>query len=222
MTALAIATTARGQGTVGNGTFQDLDFEEANPQPAAGGGVTLPSAFPGWSGFVEGASQSTANYNLITLGSPEIALIGANGPVPVVSGGYSALLVSSSSQLFPQDVSISQTGVLPSDAESIQMKVNSIDGKPFDLALGANTIPMEPLFVASSYTIYGGNVSLFGGKSEQLSITVPAPGPGPSDMSPIVFDDIFFSSQIVPEPSTLVLFGLTGIVFLTLTRRERR
>ena len=173
---LLLSSAAHGQGTLGSGTFQNLDFETANPQVSPVGGVTFASAFAGWNGSIAGIAQIAAAYNEISLGSAVIILLGPHSLTPIIDGAYSVELTSSTSPT-SRDVSISQVGILPAGAQSIQMKVNSIQGGPFIVKIAASTIQMTALAVTPSYTLYGGDIGMFAGKSEQLSITDPATSP---------------------------------------------
>ena len=220
------STSAHSQGSVGNGTFQNLDFEDANP-PSGPGLYALASLLPGWSGTVGSVAQSSANFNVFGLDTATLALLGSPA-YSAIDGNYSALLesgITPPSQGPPTarvSVSVSQTGTLPAGVQSVQMKIGSGPGVArgaFSVAVGGVTIPMIPLSMNPNYTLYGGNIGAFAGLNEQLSITAAAPLP--PNPSFVELDDITFSSQIVPEPATVSLSAIEGFLLIGLFRRTR-
>ena len=59
-----LATSAHAQGSLGDGTFQTLDFESAelSPLPSGqffGGPVPVSEAIPGWTAYIGGAEVAT-------------------------------------------------------------------------------------------------------------------------------------------------------------------
>ena len=220
------ATRLSGQGSSGQSTFQNWDFESTTvqtPPPRQSSVVPFATAFPGWSGIVGGVPQSSALVNGFSLGGAFISLSGPKSLTPVIDGKYSALLIGTDSGP-PMSASISQSGVVPAGTESIQMKVSSFINLTtpgfFSVTLGGSTIPMVPLSVSASYTLWGGNIGLFAGSMETLTITAPIP-PTPNENN-VTLDDISFSTQFVPEPGTLALWGLGGSLMAVLLRRRTK
>src|SRR5580658_4256626 len=86
----------------GQGTFQNLDFEQAAPV-FVGSYVTAVSGLPYWTVTIGGVQQSQVEYNDGSLGAPAVVLLGPpppTPPLPVIDGNYSVLLTGS----FPTSV----------------------------------------------------------------------------------------------------------------------
>jgi hypothetical protein len=66
-----------------------------------------------------------------------------------------------------------------------------------------------------NYTVYGVDVSPFAGETGQLLFTAPI-------QNFVLLDNIQFSSSPVPEPSSLCLIGLGGIMSAMLFRKRRK
>jgi len=224
---LSAATAALGQGSVGNGTFQDLDFESPSGTPVQGSSfVSLASLFPGWTGLLGPYVTTQAAYNGQSTGGDIISLVGPpSGQIfPPLDGKYSALLEGGIIPFEPPvsaSASLSQTGLVPDGAQSLQMKILPIGNSTgFAVSLGGQNIPMVPLSSTPAYTLYAGSIVGFAGKSENLTISASAP-PILGNENWVEFDDITFSSQLVPEPSTAAL-EMAGLgLGLLLHRRQR-
>ncbi|MDE3067564.1 MAG: hypothetical protein KGJ60_08430 [Verrucomicrobiota bacterium] len=108
--------------------------------------------------------------------------------------------------------SISQTGVVPGDAQSLlfQLVLNgmsvSLDGQ--DVLLVALSSGIYPNGI--DYTEYGADISAFAGRAEKLTFL----GGG-------TIDDIQFSSQPISEPFALSLIFLAGGVLASLRVHRR-
>jgi hypothetical protein len=223
-----IIGSLRGQGNLGSSDFVNLDFEQAQVAPggpANGGFISFATAFPGWSGSVGGNPLTQATYNLISLGGAEVGIMGSAANVsvkgattPVLDGQFSALLTGGANP--PGGLaaaSLSQSGLVPAGAESLQMKVGNGWGGSFAVTFGAVPISMIPLSRTVAYTIYGGSIDGFGGLNKLLTITSPGSEPNPNF---VLIDDITFSTQFVPESGTLTLIGLGG-VFMGFSLRRK-
>lgn len=203
----------------GQGTFQNLNFEAANIPAGTPPISSLPisSALPGWSAsFVsyDGTirQQTQVMYDALTLGAANIAIIDSRNGLKPLQGSYSLLLAGGNN--LPggglTSSTISQTGLVPSGMMSVLMVVEAWHG--FTVSMGGQAIYMVPLQTGSSSTVYGGDISAFAGQTAQLSITSPflqPPGVNPNTM---VFDAITFSTQVVPEPSALLLSALGALL----------
>jgi hypothetical protein len=107
-----------------------------------------------------------------------------------------------------------QTGDVPDDAKSIHF----IDfGGPFELRINGSLVPLiydyPPTWTRGNPTIpvnVYGDVSMFAGQSVELDFTTVR---DPASLLNGI-DDISFSRQIVPEPTTWVLWGLGGLGLL--------
>jgi hypothetical protein len=207
------------------GTFQNLDFEDANTT-----GFTPPTdmpavdAFPGWVTLVGGTQVSTVSYDGPTLAAAGIELVGSQG---AIQGNYSAVLEGSP---FGGTASLVQTGVIPSGTESIQLDADEENAGNFWVEINGNQVNMFPLKPNAGstpygeYTLYGGNVSAWAGQSATLSITqlVPTQSGGQFVPSFLELDDLTFSAQSVPEPSALALTGIGGLLFALYRRIKQR
>lgn len=98
---------------------------------------------------------------------------------------------------------IAQTGTIPSGTQSIRLLSNNPFSLGFSLLFGGNTIPLFNVgTTANGRPIWGGDVSSFAGQTGELRFQ----GAG-------YLDYIQFSTQTVPEPSMLSLFGLGALLF---------
>ena len=216
---LVIALLTGTQTGFSQGTFQDLNFEEANP----GAGSSAPNLFPGWQVFYGSTQGSVVGYDTVSTGGALISIQDDKyGYVPI-QGNYTAFLQSASIGVPLESISValSQTGIVPTGTESIQLDASEANDGSFVVALGGDTISMVPLQTISGYTLYGGNISAWAGKDATLSITQLAPPTANGEYSPslLELDDINFSPiGVVPEPDPLVLMGM-GAALVAAYRR---
>jgi hypothetical protein len=204
------------------GTFQNLDFELANipvgTQKASR--VPVSEAFPGWNAYFVSDTgtqpQAEVYYDAAPLGDATISIGDMNGQAgPPLQGKYSAFLFGGATPTpTPSGLSsagISQTAVVPAGTESLQFDAY-VYGAPFVVTLGGQTVAMTLMQSFTDYALYGGNIpSGMAGQSETLSfVEPPAIGTQPSEFE---FDNIVFSPNTVPEPSTLALTVLGGLLF---------
>jgi hypothetical protein len=208
--ALASITMAKAQGT-----FQNLNFEEANIVPIAGSpyypyAITVANALPGWTVDYGSAQQTQILYNDPSLGDTAVTLY-ANGypgsPVPVIDGNFSVLLQGGLLNGVTTAASISQTGLIPSGTQSLLFDVGSptFPPSPPQVSIGNQELSLFPVGSVGNYTIFGGNISEWAGQTEQLTFS--------SSFQNFLIDDISFSTQAVPEPSPLALTGVGGLLF---------
>jgi hypothetical protein len=203
---LTLLRTASGQ------DFQNLDFESANLSPTSGqfgGPVPFSDAFPGWTGYIGATQVTQALQNNLTIGSPSIDILGPNWRLGfgLIEGQYTAVLQ-------PADLggggsysaSISQSGLVPANARSLQFKAQTYSS--FSVSLGGQDLSLVPLGTGANYTLYGADISPFAGQVETLTITALA-APSTADY----FDSIVFSPSSVPEPSVFGLLALGGFFF---------
>jgi len=188
--------------------FQNLDFESPRlplvPIPGDQyGRVPISSALPGWTGLIGTNEQSSVLYNNFFLGSSSIGLLGPG--TGTIEGNYTLLLqagVDINSGL-PRSVTISQTGLVPADSQSLQFKalghLFDIGGpNPFVVTLGGQSVNLVPISSSPQlYTLYAGDISSFAGTTATLEITaLPFTTLGYT----FSLDSITFSP--IPEPST--------------------
>jgi hypothetical protein len=195
----------------GQSSFQNLDFEDANLAPTTYGGlVAATDAIPGWTAYLGTDAQTQVLQNDVTLGNASIDILGPGWPYPdIIEGDYSVGLQPGNYP--PLDgqlvgASISQNGLVPADAQSLQFKLRYLG--PFAVMLGGQTLSLVPLGTGANYTLYGANISQFAGQTQTLTVAIPAQ---PNTLA--VLDSIVFSSEAVPEPSTFVLGALALLIF---------
>jgi hypothetical protein len=164
---------------------------------------------PGWTASIGGATQSTILYNNATLGASSIAILsGANSPNPIIDGSFSVQLTGGASG----NTMISQTGLVPANADSIFFESYS-QGSPINnlaVSLNGQFINILLFSTSSEYNTYIGDVSSFAGQTANLTFTAPASTPL---VKIFVLDDISFSPTVVPEPGALGLSALSGLFF---------
>jgi hypothetical protein len=182
--------SARGQG------FLNLDFESAYNLPGNPGNgelVSVSNALPDWTAYQGDVALSDIYYVSNSLGYA--------GAV-TLEGGSLALSGSFSVGLYVGG-SISQTGLVPDNAESLQFEAY-INGPLFSVTLDGQKLSYSALSEGPVYTVYGANIpAAMDGQMETLAF---------SSGEDIVLDNIEFSSMSVPEPSAGALLGLGAIL----------
>ena len=186
---------------LGQGTFQNLDFEAAKLVFLVPGEpfIATSNALPGWTATY-GSSELTA----VPYGPAGImGLVGKSDFGGAIDGNFSASISGGA---------ISQTGLVPADARSLQFKVRSSGAAPnegVEVWLGGESLPLVGLAAPRGYFLVGADISSFAGQTETLSFS------GGSR----ALDDIAFWPQIVREPGGAALF-LLGVGMLTSVRRR--
>jgi hypothetical protein len=215
---LAISASAQG-------TFQNLDFEQANPvydtasplyptDPV----VTAASALPYWTvSYSTPVFQGTDLFlNTYTAGSPGIETFGPNNPATTaqpgaIDGHYSVFLeggLNPPSTLV--SASISQTGMVPVGSESLQFEVWRSLPSNSAITFDGNNLSPIVLGTGADYTLYGVNIAPFAGETGQLEFTSTLPESG---LTLFGLDDISFSqTAVAPEPSPLILYGIGSLL----------
>ncbi len=202
------------------GTFQNLDFEAATLVPISGdpyNRVEFGLAFPGWTGFTT-VMESRALYNGFFLDSSGIGIVDHGWPRGPIQGNFSVLMMAGLSLSLPSvpvDTILSQTGLLPADAQSLLFKeFNSGPSffRPFRVSLGGQILPLVQLSITTNYVLYGADVHDFAGQTAEIAFTTITTRPHTAN-NYVVLDSIEFSAVPIPEASTLVIFAF-GSVFL--------
>jgi hypothetical protein len=216
-----LALLVSASGAVGQGTFQNLDFEQATivsdpSSPYYPNAVYASDAIPGWTpdSFL---GTNDVLYNEVTLGAAGVSILGTDGIPPALDGKFSVYLYGGA--VPSPGASISQTAVVPVGAESIMFEAEnagSVAGK-LVVSLGGQNIPFSALSTGSNYTLYGSNIPAFGGQSEQLTFSALAGGEYWWEI-----DDIQFSDSSVPEPTTLGLSALGALLLGWRVLRRRQ
>lgn len=210
---IAYSLNASGQ------NFEDLNFEQAKivRDPSYSNEVYVSSAIPGWMVGNNFLGTNEIIYNDLSLGAPSVALCGTNSmysPAPL-DGKFSIDLyggVNGGPNPPVPGVSLSQTGLVPANAESILFKAeNPYGGGPLLLSLGDQNISYSTLSTGPDYGLYGADISAFAGQIETLTFFAPT---GVNNYWEL--DDIQFSSSPAPEPDVLGIFGIGALLFCRL------
>jgi len=199
ITALSLGLTLP---AVAQSTFQNLNFEQANPGPYSGN-VTVASALPYWAVFYGTVQQTEITYNAPGLGSTMVTLVGGGGTFPAIDGNYSVLLQGG---LTASAATISQTDTIPSGTQSLVFEAQPGEGI-LDVLVGTQVVPFIPIGSGANYTLYGANISAWAGDPEQISFSAL------SGVNNWEIDDISFSPTAVPEPSIVALTAISGLLF---------
>jgi hypothetical protein len=199
--------------------FVNLNFESttlaSNGTPST---VATTVGLPGWNASIGGISQSTILYNNGTLGNSAVAIQGyANSLTPVIAGTFSASLTAGATG----NASISQTGLIPANTLSLLFESYTTgNGLPtLSVTVNGQNISISPLLTTANYTLYGGDISIFAGQTANLAFT--AVSNYPQGFGYYVLDEISFSTNPVPEPSTLGLTALGGLLLAWRCRKAR-
>src|SRR6266566_6464735 len=210
------AVAARAQGT-----FQNLGFESATLVPISGNSsspVQFGPAFPGWTGNVGGVQVSAALYNNVFLDSSGIGIIDNGVPFfgSVIQGAYTAILQAGLTSgpggtLQPADTTLSQTGLVPSAAQSLLFRAD-VYANAGDLVvtIGGQAVSLFPLVRGTNYTLYGADIRAWAGQTAELDFTVIAQRPH-MDVYTVLLDSIQFSGIAIPEPGMISLSILSAL-----------
>ncbi|MEO6182618.1 MAG: hypothetical protein ABIP71_05880 [Verrucomicrobiota bacterium] len=201
--------------------FVNLGFESAVITPIPNDGyqrVQFAAALPGWTGRSGSNIESAALYNNLYLDSTGIGIHGTNSPyAPVISGKYSVYLQARWALNQPPllaEASLSQTGLVPLDSQSLRFRGG---GNNFYVSLNGQTLSLMPMGIdTTGFTFYGADVTMFSGNMCELRFTAAPTGQTYFDRASLYFDSISFSSQAVPEPTTMVM-ALIGAFLLNLS-----
>ncbi|MEO0795314.1 MAG: hypothetical protein AAFX93_09140 [Verrucomicrobiota bacterium] len=212
-----------------SGTFVNLGFESANLSNPI---IDDPSfqthdwsnAAPGW-GHNTGTDADVVYYINSHLGDSQRYLIfdatnNAFTGMDPLAGNFSLLIGSGNDYTGPdlngnligyEHAFISQTGMIPAQANSIQLQAIG------DLAVfvDGNTIPMINL----GGNLWGVDVSGFAGQTSELVIMEDG---AVDSLGTLVVDDIAFSTTVVPEPMTIGYVAVTGFLVFALKAARAR
>ena len=200
--AAVFVISARGQ------SFLNLDFESAQNltnNPGNGVRVAATNALPDWTAYNDSLALSAVFYETNYVGSG--GSVALDGGSLALSGNWSVFL-----GLYG---SISQTGLVPGNAESLQFEAQgpggggSLGASAFAVALGGQNLSFSVLTEGSDYTVYGANIPAdLDGQMEALTFLCQGNGSGG-----VRLDDIEFLPVSIPEPSEFALIGLGAILF---------
>jgi len=221
---LVAVSLALPYGLMGQGTFQNLNFEASTVPPLAngqsGGSVSVSTAFPGWIAYRGTNSASMVFHNDYSIGSVSLSILGPTNSTRF-EGNFMAVLQAGGlfSSLPVYAAALAQTGTLPAGIHTIMF----YSGFTWpEVTFNGQVIPVVMLgsgvsSSGTSYEILGGDVGSFAGLSGELRFTSYAPLGQFGSLT--YLDNIFFSTQPIPEPSTLSLFALGTFLFRHHSRR---
>ncbi len=177
--ALASISFAKAQGT-----FENLNFEEANIVPIAGQpyAIAVANALPEWSVYYGAAQQTQIYYNAPSLGDVQVTLLADGYPgvdSPIIAGSFSVFLQGGLLNGSLANATISQTGVIPAGTQSLLFDVGNLGENLLpEVYIGNSLLSLFPMStgqgVSTSYTVYGANISAWSGETEQLTFSTPA------------------------------------------------
>jgi hypothetical protein len=212
---IALAAMCLFKNSAGGQGFVNLDFESGRvvaPDPEFGL-LAWNTAVPGWS-HGNGSDTQIVYWNHTHAGETQAYLLCAPGTVtPSMAGSLSMALFngiysytgdSTWTQAF-----ISQTGQLGNNLKSIQFLATG----PFAVFIDGTQIPVQPL----GENAFSGDISAFAGRAVDLKIMNTSPA---FIKTPVVVDNIQFSTQPVPEPRAVFLVSTLALAW-TVTRRRR-
>ena len=205
--------------------FVNLGFESANLPvlpPGQSDTALASDAIPGWTGLRNSTLVSSVIHNGLPL-SPQICIFGPNytPASQILDGQFTVELISSP---FPPpngpifNMSIEQRGLIPINSQSLQFKAAGIL-ESLRVFLNGVSLTLSPIITATNYTLFGADVSPYGGQTVDLRFTCFST---PTVGQFVYLDAIQFSPAAVPEPSTWALLGLASAFLCYFARYRRR
>ena len=196
--------------------FLNLNFESAQNLPGNPGNgelVSTSNALPDWAAYNGTLTLSEIYYVSNSLGRAQNVEL--EGGSLALSGNLSVGLYEFSS--------ISQTGLVPDNAESLQFEARGPgpgDSIPqaagFSVTLDGQSLSYSALSDGPDYIVYGANIPA-GMDNEMEELIFSCQGIGSGN---VLLDNIEFSPMSAPEPSACALLGL-GAVLVGLRRRRK-
>ena len=192
-------------------SFVNLNFEQATIAPTPPGGWMYPAdpvqCFPGWT---VGGSGTVVSYNDLSLGAPAVDLMGPQFPnlpnyLPL-EGYYSVLFQYF--EIAGTPPTLSQAGLIPAGTHSINFLVGPGQS---DAAVSINGIPIPLVSIGDGRL--AGDVSAFMDTEALLTISTSTGNGFRGDW--LYIDDIQFSSEPVPEPTTSIPIALSILCFIS-------
>ena len=179
------------------GTFQNLDFEEAqiiiNNSPAL---IATTNAVPGWTVLANGVPISEVQLDSVLWNGAGIA---DKVQGHALDGNYSVMLSGPGLSSVP--MGIAQSGTVPVSSESITF----LGGGRFQVFFAGTPLALQVLGNGPNFSLeYGADISAYAGQYGQLFFQTYAG----SSSGINLLDDVVFSPQAIPEPGVFSLFGL--------------
>jgi hypothetical protein len=202
-------------------SFTNLNFESADlpfiPRGQFGDYQPIELALPGWRAFAGTEILPLILHNNATLGTAAISILGPDYSDFTMEGDF-LISLRPGAFGFPGvsvDVSVEQTGLVPSDARSLQFLGLTAGILPVTERFGVFVNGQETdAFVLASHpnfvNTFGVDMSAFAGQEVTLRITSFVL---PTEPNGLGLDALTFSPVAVPEPGAWALLGL-GLVAL--------
>lgn len=206
------------------GAFQNLNFEKADlpvlAEGQSGGFLSVPvsSALPGWHTFIGNQEIANVSHNVDSLGAANVTVYGPAYVGTIIQGLFSVSLQAGANAPNPlqRDVTISQVGIVPSNAGLLEISIG-IDAQNYSVELAGTSLSLTPVASTAQYTLYQADVSQFAGTLQELRLT--SIWTSDRRLNPVEFDNIQFIA--VPEPSIMILL-FVGVGALWAARRKIR
>jgi hypothetical protein len=195
-------------------SFTNLDFESSTvlplPQNTAEP-VATTAAFPGWTAWLGNAPQTTVWHNGLSLGSPQINIIGPTQAFGILEGQFTALLQTDPAK----GATLRQTGLIPDWAQSLRCVIMigaSSEAHPLPLvSVGGSVLGVVPVstndFPIWTPILVAADVAAWRGQVKELTIGLDVV---PNTSRALWLDSISFSPEPVPEPGAVALLVFGG------------
>jgi hypothetical protein len=187
------------------GTFANLDFESAlvpDMPPGQGGPVSASLAFPAW--MVTPGQNGDVLHNVTPLGA-SVLLLGPTWPTSeILEGRYTAVLYSNP---LNGGSSLAQSGQVPPTAQSLMFYAEVFN---MEVSFAGNPLPFCQIASGPNYGIYGVDVRTLAGASGELRFSALPMAPGV--VGGVRLDNIHFSNEPIPEPTTVGLLVIGALL----------
>lgn len=205
--------------------FVNLGFEGANVGGVEGGpsGGSGPAdrLLPGWQLYHKGERLQLIGYNAFSLGAgPRATIFDSQAPFAVyrpsefrINGEFALKLQDS---VHPGDpLLLVQTGDVPEWANVLSIK---FEPRRWDVRLNEEPVPVLDLIEsgADKYALY--DISAFSGQTVTLSLIAPRS----LDPFSVTYFGYIDDVRFIPEPSTLGITAVGGVMFIYATIHRRR
>ena len=172
--------------------------------------------------YAGGVQQTIVSFEEPSAGASQVTLVSAtNGYAPALDGKYAALLQGG---VTSAGASITQTAQIPSGMETLLFEAQFEGGQIIpgllEVSIDGQGLAFSAIGTEPNYTLHGADIESWAGDTVTLAFTAPG---ADYALNSWVVDDISFSpNSVVPEPNSLVLMAVGGIVFAAYRRLRNR